>query len=275
MEKKFLPVFSLDWSGFLERLQSVVGDYGILAPISSDKTLLNKIRSTDKLFFIDSGVFDKKNIPWYKQNHCEFKQNRWVRELRLTNEEQLRIKIKTYLDCCDRFSPDYVFGLDILGEPILSLARICLQEYWQKSRTYKLIGVVQVGAILYDSERKFVPTLDSFLPHYQTPKSFLISLISEYRYIGYQHIALGGLLKKDKTMPTGLKFGLSPQELDKLLTWSRPEFVLGGLALSSLDILKKHQVWADSTNWLWWNKRYDYQRFGHRNALQEVVGQET
>jgi hypothetical protein len=72
-------------------------------------------------------------------------------------------------------------------------------------------------------------------------------------------------------MPTGLKFGLSPQQLDELLTWTRPNFVLGGLALSRLEILKKYQVWADSTNWLWWNGKYDYQRFGKRNLLQEVV----
>lgn len=222
-------------------------------------------------------MFEKENISWYKKIYCEFRQNRWVRELRLADEQQLRIKVNAYLDCCDRFSPDYVFPLDIIGEPILSLylARICWQEYWQKSRTYKLIGVVQIGTILYNSYYKSVPQLDSFLPHYQTPKSFLTSLISEYRGIGYQYIALGGLLKRDRTMPTGLKFGLSSQELDELLAWSRPEFVLGGLALSRLDVLKKHQVWADSTNWLWWDERYDYRRFGHRNALQEVVGQAT
>jgi hypothetical protein len=72
-------------------------------------------------------------------------------------------------------------------------------------------------------------------------------------------------------MPMGLKFGLSNQELDDLLGWSRPQFVLGGLALTRLEVLKKHNVWADSTNWLWWDKRYDRSRFGARNALQEVV----
>lgn len=181
--------------------------------------------------------------------------------------------MKTYLDRCEDFSPNYVFAPDVFGEPILSLylARLSWQEYWRRSRRYSLIGVVQVGAALYNWHQKPVPQLDSFLPHYETPKSFLTSLISAYRDIGYQHIALGGLLKVEPTMPTGLRFGLSVEELDRLLAWSRPEFVLGGLALSRLEVLKKHRVWADSTNWLWWDSRYDYRRFGHRNVLQEIL----
>jgi hypothetical protein len=96
-------------------------------------------------------------------------------------------------------------------------------------------------------------------------------LISEYRNIGYDYIALGGLLKPDYKKRTGLRFSLSIQELDELLTWSRPDFVLAGLALTRLEVLKKHQVWADSTGWLWWDVRYDSQRFANWNALQEVA----
>ena len=273
MHRKFLPVFSLDWYGLLKKLQNIEGEYGILAPIHCNNNLLIKIRQMDKPFFIDNGVFNQDEEPWYSQVHCEFINNRWVRDVRLADEKQLRQKIQTYLHRCDRFSPDYVFAYDIFGEPILSLhiARLSWEEYWRKSRTYMLIGVVQVGTVLYNWPEQPVPSKDALLPHYTTPKSFLTSLISAYRAIGYQHIALGGLLKTDKSKTTGLKFGLSATELDELLTWSRPEFVLGGLALSRMEILKKHNVWADSTNWLWWDSRYDWQRFGNRNVLQEIL----
>ena len=33
MEQHFLPVFSLDWSGLLKKLQTAKGNYGVLAPI--------------------------------------------------------------------------------------------------------------------------------------------------------------------------------------------------------------------------------------------------
>ncbi len=274
MEKRFLPIFSMDHAGLLRKLKDIEGEYGILAPLSCPKNLLKDIRDTGKLFFIDSGVFENQDCPWYYQLHCEFKNDQWVRELRLASEQQLRQKIRNYLERCDSFNPDYVFAPDVFGEPLLSLylARLSWEEYWRRSRPYDLIGVVQVGAVLYNWQEKAVPQSDSFLPHYDSPKSFLAPLISAYRNIGYQYIALGGLLKADTTMPTGLRFGLSAEELDELLTWSRPEFVLGGLALSRLEILRKHEVWADSTNWLWWDARYDYRRFGHRNALQEVLG---
>jgi len=274
LEKKFLPIFSMDHAGLLRKLKDIEGEYGILAPLACPKNLLKDIRDTGKLFFIDSGVFENQDCPWYYQLHCKFQNNRWVRELRLALEQQLRQKIRNYLERCDCFSPDYVFAPDVFGEPLLSLylARLSWEEYWRRSRPYDLIGVVQVGAVLYNWQEKAVPQSDSFLPHYDSPKSFLAPLISAYRNIGYQYIALGGLLKADTTMPTGLRFGSSAEELDELLTWSRPEFVLGGLALSRLEILRKHEVWADSTNWLWWDARYDYQRFGHRNALQEVLG---
>ncbi|NER19812.1 MAG: hypothetical protein F6J96_03450 [Symploca sp. SIO1C2] len=274
MNSKFLPVFSVDWSGLLKKLQQVEGDYGILAPVSCYDKLLTRIRDLGKPFFIDSGIFEHQTHPWYCKLHCEFKNYRWVRELRLADEKQLRQKVKDYLARCDNFSPDYVFAPDILGEPLLSLhlARISWEEYSCRPRNYILIGVVQVGAVLYNWWEKAVPQSDSFPPHYDSPQSFLAPLISAYRDIDYQYIALGGLLTSDITTPTGLKFGLSAQELDKLLAWSRPEFVLGGLALSRLEVLKKHHVWADSTNWLWWDARYDYRRFGHRNALQESLG---
>ncbi len=274
MNRHFLPVFSLDWAGLLNKLENVEGDFGILAPVSCYNKLLMRIRELNKPFFIDSNVFENQGNPWYCQLYCEFIHNRWVRELRLADELQLRQTIKNYLARCDNFSPDYVFAPDVIREPLLSLylARLSWEEYWRKPRAYALIGVVQVGAVLYNWRQKPVPQLDSFPPHYDSPRSFLVSLISAYREIGYQYIALGGLLKADTTMPTGLKFGLSPQKLDELLAWSRPEFVLGGLALTRLEVLKKHNVWADSTNWLWWDARYDQQRFGNRNALQESLG---
>jgi len=273
VEKNFLPLFSMDHAGLLRKLKDIEGEYGILAPLSCPKNLLKNIRDTGKPFFIDSGVFENQARPWYFQLHCEFIQERWVQELRLASEPQLRQRVKDYLSCCDNFSPDYVLAPDIFGEPLLSLylARLSWEEYWRQPRPYTLIGIVQVGAVLYNWHQKVGPQSNSFLPYYDSPKSFLAPLISAYRDIGYQYIALGGLLKADTTMPTGLRFGLSAQELDELLTWTRPELVLGGLALSRLEVLKKHQVWADSTNWLWWDARYDQQRFGHRNVLQEIL----
>ncbi|MEG3438298.1 hypothetical protein V0288_14305 [Pannus brasiliensis CCIBt3594] len=274
MNDQFLPVFSVDWAGLLKKLEKVQGDYGILAPFHVYNALLHRIREFNKPFFIDSGVFESKDKPWYYQLHSEFKQDRWVREYRLASEENLRQKIRYYLDRCTLFSPDYVFAPDVIEEPILSLylARLTREEYQSKPRPYRLIGVVQTGYILYNSTMLPMPYQNSIFPHYSTPKSLIASLISEYRNIGYDYIALGGLLKAEPTAPIGLKFGLSVQELDDLLAWARPNFVLGGLALTRLEVLKKHRVWADSTNWLWWDARYDPQRFGHRDALQEVVG---
>lgn len=274
MNNQFLPVFSVDWAGLLKKLENVRGDYGILAPFHVYNALLDRIRKFNKPFFIDSGVFESKDKPWCYQLNSEFKQDRWVREYRLSSEENLRQKIRYYLDRCTLFSPDYVFAPDVIGEPILSLylARLSRAEYQSKPRPYRLIGVVQIGHILYNSPLIPIPFQNSILPHYGTPKSFVASLISEYRNIGYDYIALGGLLKAEPTAPIGLKFGLSVQELDDLLAWTRPNFVLGGLALTRLEVLKKHRVWADSTNWLWWDARYDPQRFGHRDALQDVVG---
>jgi len=272
LDREFLPVFSLDDFRLLKRLDSLEGNYGILAPISCYPKLLHRIRDRGKPFFIDSNIFKNYEYPWYQQLQCEFKQGRWIREYRLADENLLRQKVRDYLAKCDQFSPDYVFALDILGEPLLSLylARLSWEEYWQKSRTYSLIGVVQVGYSLYNWAKPLIPQLDSLPPHYNFPKSFLGTLISEYRNIGYQHIALGGLLKLEKTISTGLKFGLLPHELDELLSWSRPNFVLGGLALSRVEVLRKHRVWADSTGWLWWDARYEPERFSQRNALQEV-----
>jgi hypothetical protein len=273
MKDYFLPVFSVDSVANFNKVNDLKGDYGILAPVFCSNNLLSKIRELGQPFLIDSGVFKTKGHPWYCQLTSEFINNRWLRELRLASEQELRQKVRNYLDRCQEFSPDYVFALDIIGEPLLSLylARLSWQEYWEKPRNYALIGVVQVGNIIYNWQETNLPVKNSLPPHYESPKSFLAPLISEYRHLGYQYLALGGLLKQDATTPTGLKFGLSPQQLDDLLTWTRPDFVLGGLALSRLEILKKHRVWADSTNWLWWNGKYDYQRFGERNVLQEVV----
>lgn len=274
-EKEFLPVLAMDWFGLLRKAQELEGRFGILTPFSScSKNFLQSVRNTGRPFFVDRDVFEDKDSPWYEKNHSEFRNDRWIREKRLKDEKELMQEINFFFNECDDLSPDYVFAPDVLGDSLLSLylARLSWQEYHRKTRKFNLIGIVQVGHSLYSwSKEHRTPQKDSFLPHYHTARSFISSLISEYRNIGYQYIALGGLLKKDPTMPTGLKFGLSNEDLDDLLSWSRPNFVLGGLALTRLEILKKHNVWADSTNWLWWDSRYDHQRFGHRNALQEVV----
>ncbi|MDJ0578628.1 hypothetical protein [Crocosphaera sp.] len=272
MNNHFLPVFSLDWIKRLEQLNTLEGDYGILAPFSCYDKLLDKIRNFDQPFLIDSGVFEKHNKSLYYQLNCEFKHEQWIRKFNLASENKLRKIIHNYLKRCNSFSPDFVFAPDIIGEPLISLylARLSWDEYWKEHRNYHLIGVVQMGAILYNWKEKSVPSQDSFLPYYNSPKSYLSSLISEYKNIGYKYLALGGLLKLDKRKRTHLKFGLSVQELDNLLAWSRPDFVLGGLALSRLEVLKKHKVWADSAGWFWWNSCYE-KRFKNRNVLQEII----
>ncbi|MCY6493410.1 hypothetical protein [Leptolyngbya sp. GGD] len=272
MLKQFLPVFAVNRLNLLKKLQRIEGDFGVLATFVESDNFLTLLRSQGKPYFIDSGVFEDKGKPWYCQIECTFVNDRWVRELKLADRQQLQHKLKTFFDRCDRFSPDYVFAPDVFGEPLISLhlAQIAWEEYSSKPRPYCLIGVVQMGEALYNWQNPSSPQVSTVLPHYHLPKSFLTALISEYRNIGFQRIALGGLLKPESTMPMGLKFGLSSQELDDLLTWSRPDFVLGGLALTRLEVLRKHQVWADSTNWLWWDARYDRQRFGDRDALQEI-----
>lgn len=273
--REFLPVLAMDWFGLLRKAKNLDGEFGILAPLSScSKNFLRSVRDTGKPFFLDSDVFEKRGSTWYVENYAEYKNGRWVHGEALAGREKLMQNIQNFFAQCMEVSPDYVLAPDVFGEPLLSLhlARLAWQEYSQIPREFKLIGVVQVGDALYNwQNRQPIPQKDALPPHYNSPRSFLSSLISEYRNIGYQYIALGGLLRSDSTMPTGLKFGLSNEQLDDLLSWSRPDFVLGGLALTRLEVLKKHNVWADSTNWLWWDARYDYQRFGHRNALQEVV----
>jgi hypothetical protein len=273
-ERTFLPVFSMDWFGLLRRVQKIEGHYGVLAPIQCSENFLQSVRALDKPFFIDSGIFQDNKSPWYLQAYSEFIHDRWVQGLRLADESVLREKIRRFLDRCERFHPDYVFAPDVFSEPLVSLhlAQLILEEFDKSSYSFKLIGVVQAGYSLYSQGKEAkLPGHEVRLPHYRTAKSFLSSLISQYRNLGYEHIALGGLLRSDPTMPTGWKFGLSSEALDELLTWSRPDFVLGGLALTRIDVLKKHHIWADSTNWLWWDEKYDFQRFKGRNALQEVV----
>ena len=65
MEKKFLPVLSMDHAGLLRKLEDIEGEYGILAPLSCPKTLLRTIRDTGKPFFIDSGIFENQVKPWH------------------------------------------------------------------------------------------------------------------------------------------------------------------------------------------------------------------
>lgn len=272
MEKAFLPVFAVNRLNLLKKLQKINGEFGILATFIESDNFLSLLRHQGKPYFIDSGVFEDKGKSWYRQLDCTFVNDQWVRELKLANRQQLQERLKTFFNRCDKFSPDYVFAPDVFGEPLISLhlSRIAWEEYSSRPRAYSLIGVVQIGYALYSRQDFPTPQEDAILPHYHSPKSFLTALISEYRNIGFQMIALGGLLRLESTMPMGLKFGLSSQALDHLLAWSRPDFVLGGLALSRLVVLKKHKVWADSTNWLWWDARYDYQRFNQRDALQEV-----
>ena len=281
MEKKFLPVFAVNRLNLLKKLQPIEGEFGVLATFIESDNFLTIVREQGKPFFIDSGVFEQRDhpwrsslgCPWYYQMDCKFEDDRWIREPRLADQLKLRALIQSFFARCDKFTPDYVFPPDVLHEPLLSLylARIAWEEYSVKPRAYSLIGVAQVGQVLYNWQDHSLPQQDIFLPYYYSPKSFLTALLSEYRNIGYQKIALGGLLRSESTMPLGLKFGLSNEQFDELLAWSRPDFVLGGLALSRLAVLKKHNVWADSTNWLWWDARYDHERFHGRNPLQEVL----
>jgi hypothetical protein len=273
MEPSFLPIFAVNRLNLLKKLENLQGEFGILGTIIESDNFLNSLSETKKLYFIDSGVFDGSKNAWHQKTVSVFENDRWVRKNCLADLQNLRAWIAGFLERCEKFHPDYVFAPDIIGEPLLSLylARLTWEEYCIKQYSYQLIGVVQAGYPLYNWPSSDIPKPDALPPYFNTAKSFLSSLISEYRNIGYKYIALGGLLKADSAMPMGLKFGLSNQEFDHLLSWSRPDFVLGGLALSRLDILKKHGIWADSSNWLWWDERYDYKRFGHRNALQEVL----
>ncbi len=275
MEGNFVPVFAVNRLNLLKKLECIEGDFAILGTVIESNNFLHKLSTFGKPVFLDSGVFDADKKNWCLRTVSVYEKDSWIRKQTIADYRDLRKWISSFLSRCDNFSPDYVFAPDIIGEPLLSLYlnKIAWEEYSSKRRSYKLIGVVQVGHALYNWPKQMViPQADALPPFFNTPKSFLASLISEYRRFGYEYIALGGLLKAENTMPMGLKFGLSNRELDELLSWSRPQFVLGGLALTRLQVLKKHKVWADSSNWLWWDKRYDYSRFCNRNALQEVVG---
>lgn len=275
MQNSFLPIFVVNRSKHLLQLRELGQEsFGILATFQESDNFLSGLRTLEKPYFLDSGVFyvpkdysaysPPHQIPWYLQIECFLEDDFWKRRLVLNKEDKIREKIKHFLDRCDRFSPDYVFAPDIIHEPLLSLylAQLTLEEYHRKRRNYKLIGVVQVGYSLYEMS-EIVSYLDT--------KQFLSALICEYRRLGYTYVALGGLLKADKSSnTTGLKFGLSNSELDQLLSWTRPNFVLGGLALTRLPILKKYQVWADSSGWIWWNERYDGSRFAERDVMAEV-----
>jgi len=276
----FLPVFVVNRSKHLLQLGAMVNnDFGALATFQESDNFLLGLRALDKPYFIDSGVFyaPKKysaysppnQVPWYLQVECFLEDNFWKRRLVLTKEDKIRQKIKHFLDRCDRFSPDYVLAPDIIHEPLLSLylARLALEEYGRKRRSYQLIGVAQVGYGLYhalDNEDDYQSL------SYSVTKQFLSALICEYRSLGYEYVALGGLLKADNRNSTGLTFGLSNSEFDHLLSWTRPNFVLGGLSLNRLPVLKKYQMWADSSGWIWWNDRYDESRFKGRDPISEV-----
>lgn len=281
MENKFLPIFVVNRSKNLENLEKIKHEkFGVLATFQESNNFLSNLRKLDKTYFIDSGVFyfskdysaysELKEIPWYLQVECFLENNFFKRRLALANENKLREFIQQFLSRCDQFTPDYALAPDIINEPLLSLylAKLALEEYNRTQRSYQLIGVAQVGYSLYHHSA-YEENYQSL--SYMETKHFLSGLISEYRHLGYKYLALGGLLKSDSSNPTGLKFGLSNSELDQLLSWSRPDFVLGGLSLSRLPILKKYQIWADSSGWIWWDKRYDLSRFKDgRDPMKEV-----
>ena len=273
--QKFLPIFVVNRSNHLQRLKELDSEsFGILATFQESDNFLRKLRDLHKPYFIDSGVFEipqdysayssPHQVPWYWQVECYLRDNFWHRRLVLAQESRLRERIQDFLTRCDRFAPDYVLAPDVIHEPLLSLylARLAREEYHHKKRHYQLIGVVQVGYSLYEDFPRIT---------YTGMKQFVSSLIGEYRRLGYNYLALGGLLKADKSSnTTGLKFGLSNSEFDQLLSWTRPNFVLGGLALTRLPVLKKHQVWADSSGWIWWQDHYNGSRFVGRDVMAEV-----
>jgi len=72
VKKKFLPVLSLNRFSLLEKLKGVEGEFGILANNTCSDNLLASLRHIGKPYFIDSGVFENKNCPWYYRINCEF-----------------------------------------------------------------------------------------------------------------------------------------------------------------------------------------------------------
>ncbi|MEB3229127.1 MAG: hypothetical protein VKJ27_12170, partial [Synechocystis sp.] len=275
-----MPIFVVNRSKHLERLQEFRQEnFGILATFQESDNFLIGLRRLRQTYFIDSGVFempknfsaysDPHKIPWYLQVECYWENEFWRRRLAVAKESQLLSFIRHFLDRCDQFSPDYVIAPDIIHEPLLSLhlARLVWSEYVSKIRSYQLVGVVQVGYPLYETVWSGMNRGVNYL---QSRNGFIQGLIDEYRNIGYPKIALGGLLRASNENRTGLSFGLSNEAFDELLQWTRPDFVLGGLALTRLPVLKKHGVWADSSGWIWWDSRYDATRFVGRDVMAEV-----
>jgi hypothetical protein len=277
---QFMPIFVVNRSKHLQRLQEFSQEsFGILATFQESDNFLMGLRKLKQSYFIDSGVFeipkifsaysDPNKIPWYLQVECYWENEFWRRRLTVAKEQQLTLFIRHFLDRCDQFSPDYVIAPDIIHEPLLSLylARLVWAEYASKKRSYQLVGVVQVGYPLYETVWSGMNRGVNYL---QSRNGFIQGLIDEYRNIGYPKIALGGLLRASNENRTGLSFGLSNEAFDELLQWTRPDFVLGGLALTRLPVLKKHGVWADSSGGIWWDSRYDATRFVGRDVMAEV-----
>jgi len=277
---QFMPIFVVNRSKHLQRLEEFGQEnFGILATFQESDNFLTGLRALRQTYFIDSGVFeipknfsaysDPNKIPWYLQVECYWEDGFWRRRLTVAREKQLVTFIRHFLDRCDRFLPDYVIAPDIIHEPLLSLylARLVWAEYASKNRSYQLVGVVQVGYPLYETVWLGMNRGVNYL---QSRNGFIQGLIDQYRNIGYPKIALGGLLRASNENRTGLSFGLSNEAFDELLQWTRPDFVLGGLALTRLPVLKKHGVWADSSGWIWWDSRYDATRFVGRDVMAEV-----
>jgi hypothetical protein len=180
----------------------------------------------------------------------------------------LRQTLDRYAELC----PDYGLLPDLWREPLLSLhlARLGWQEWQDHPQLQHCIpiGVVQAGNALYDWQSPLVPGCYNSPP--PAAIDFVRELVAAYRAIGYSQVSLGGLLKADPKMPMGLKFGLSLEDFDRVLSAVNADFVLGGLALSRLPLLQQHKISADSTNWLWWNGIYDPKRFAAK-PLAEIL----
>jgi hypothetical protein len=262
----YFPVLSVKRQCELAELQERRGEsFGLLVPSGCSDNMLRAVRAMDRPFFLDSGVFGKKT-PWYLMRERTFECGRWLERMRPVVEKQLIGHIEAFFDRADRNEVDYVFAPDALDDPEFSLylaqlSQKVLESRPLKQRRWQLFGIVQAGKFL---------CRDAWMPNNRARET-LLETVEAYRAAGYTLIALGGLLRQEPSMPMGLKFGLTNDELEKLLQCTSAQFVLGGLALRRLDVLKRCGVAADSSNWRWWKSKYDFTRFGNRDALAELA----
>jgi hypothetical protein len=269
MQGKYLPTFTVDRAAHLKQLPPQTENYGLLLTVSAPDHLLKSARDFGKPVFIDSGVF--QSGEWYKIAQCEFIERRWQRFTIIAPDDFLKDYIRRYYARCANFSPHYVFAIDVYGEPELSLhlADLGRQVFQEQSYRFELIGVVQVGDFLYHWQSAENP--GGFAP-LSSPKAIaaIQNRVNHYRTLGYELIALGGLLRKTKVASrTGLTFGLSKHELEVLIQILKPDFILAGLSLTRSRVLSTYGVSADSTNWLWW--KFDPARFQDRDPMAEIL----